>query len=267
MFFSGVILLNDYKDKQLEISVAPRSSRMLSVYAMGPILLTLHIKTSSSRLIVYGLEGAEPYATNFTFIHELSALTPQFDSNSRLLYTSSFASEDMKTVHQYLSNGKWYIRVFNDGSGYEMLEILTKWEDGKQSVCPADCNSPQGECNAIGYCVCKQQFQGAYCDRPSLKCGAHGRLVRTGNLRTGVTQQACKCDPGWTGSLCDQSETGCYPPDCSGNGQCVFGTCHCNPGFTGHTCNHSKLCQMLISCVNLQIKLAQNITAGSCNQS
>ncbi|XP_063714938.1 teneurin-4-like isoform X4 [Symsagittifera roscoffensis] len=234
---NSVIELDDYIGKSLEISVAPKSSRMLSIYAMGPSLLTLHIKTSSSRLIIYGLEGAEPHTTNFSFVHALSSSTPQFNSNSKVVYTSAFSSEDMKTVYQYLSNGKWYIRIINDVSSYEVLDILTKIVD-QRSKCPKDCNNPQGECNAMGYCVCSEQYRGRLCEKPALNCGSHGRMVRVGTLRNGFTQ-ACKCDPGWTGSLCDQSETGCYPPDCSGNGQCVFGTCQCNPGFSGDTCNRT----------------------------
>ena len=63
----------------------------------------------------------------------------------------------------------------------------------------------------------QRNFRFRLCEKPALNCGPHGRMVRVGTLRNGFSQ-ACRCDPGWTGSLCDTSETGCYPPDCNGKG-------------------------------------------------
>ncbi|XP_075258203.1 uncharacterized protein LOC142350290 isoform X4 [Convolutriloba macropyga] len=262
-----VIELEDFIGKSFDMSIPPKSSRMLSLFATGPCLLTLHIKTQSKRLLIYGLEGKEPHSTKFSFVHSLSASTPPFDSNRKAVFTSAFASEDMKTVYQYLSNGKWYIRIVNEEqSGYHIVDIQPKLEQGIRSKCEQECNYPQGECNAMGYCVCTQQYRGRLCEKPALNCGPHGRMVRVGTLRNGFSQ-ACRCDPGWTGSLCDTSETGCYPPDCNGNGQCMFGTCQCRPGFSGETCNQT-FCENRCSdrgvCVNNVCSCALGYSGQNC---
>lgn len=62
----------------------------------------------------------------------------------------------------------------------------------------------------------------------SLDCGPHGVCA----------EGVCRCDDGWTGSLCDQR-----PCDsrCHEHGQCKNGTCVCTQGWNGRHCTLRKL--------------------------
>lgn len=61
----------------------------------------------------------------------------------------------------------------------------------------------------------------------SLDCGPNG-VCESGK---------CRCNPGWTGNLCDQ-----LPCDarCSEHGQCKNGTCVCSQGWNGRHCTLRK---------------------------
>lgn len=61
----------------------------------------------------------------------------------------------------------------------------------------------------------------------SLDCGRNG-VCESGK---------CRCNPGWTGNLCDQ-----LPCDtrCSEHGQCKNGTCVCSQGWNGRHCTLRK---------------------------
>lgn len=61
----------------------------------------------------------------------------------------------------------------------------------------------------------------------SLDCGPNG-VCESGK---------CRCNPGWTGNLCDQ-----LPCDsrCSEHGQCKNGTCVCTQGWNGRHCTLRK---------------------------
>lgn len=61
----------------------------------------------------------------------------------------------------------------------------------------------------------------------SLDCGPNG-----------VCENArCKCNKGWTGSLCDQLTC---DPRCAEHGQCKNGTCVCSQGWNGRHCTLRK---------------------------
>lgn len=106
--------------------------------------------------------------------------------------------------------------------------------------CPLNCSS-RGRCivGPEGYkvCSCYQGWLGTDCSRkappPScpLDCIA-GRCVRD----TGYFPMRCKCDPGYTGEVCDkalppkittEAEPGMCPNQCSYRGPCVSQQCVC----------------------------------------
>lgn len=76
----------------------------------------------------------------------------------------------------------------------------------------------------------------------SLDCGRNG-VCESGK---------CRCNPGWTGNLCDQ-----LPCDtrCSEHGQCKNGTCVCSQGWNGRHCTLRKyiLC-LFIRDMELELK-------------
>lgn len=63
----------------------------------------------------------------------------------------------------------------------------------------------------------------------SLDCGPNG-ICENGR---------CRCDDGWTGSLCDQLMC---DPRCAEHGQCKNGTCVCSQGWNGRHCTLRKYC-------------------------
>lgn len=74
------------------------------------------------------------------------------------------------------------------------------------------------------------RFFAAVC---SLDCGPNGVCESS----------KCRCNPGWTGNLCDQ-----LPCDarCSEHGQCKNGTCVCSQGWNGRHCTLRKYWFQLI---------------------
>ena len=72
------------------------------------------------------------------------------------------------------------------------------------------------------------------CFNLGINCSGNGQCV------DGVDSFNCKCDPGFTGELCQTNIDECVGVKCSGNGECLDGvnsfTCECSPGYTGPLC-------------------------------
>ncbi|KFD71160.1 hypothetical protein M514_04996 [Trichuris suis] len=106
--------------------------------------------------------------------------------------------------------------------------------------------SKHGEFDAAtGVCVCQNGWTGPSCENRkilvlfylffeysgkltagvcSLDCGSHGRCI----------DNDCHCEPGWTGSFCNQ--VACLP-GCSDHGHCKNGSCECSAGWNGLNCH------------------------------
>ena len=76
------------------------------------------------------------------------------------------------------------------------------------------------------------------------RCGEHGHCTATylGGSSLPVTSNACICDEGWSGPLCQYNP--CESITCSGKGTCVATSdttarCECIPGYSGEDCGKS----------------------------
>ena len=81
------------------------------------------------------------------------------------------------------------------------------------------------------------------CSDSSVDCTGHGSCV-SGEV-SGIAE--CSCDPGWTGSRCDEDLDDCAADPCSDHGTCRdIGTnaflCSCEVGWSGATCQEHDPC-------------------------
>ena len=110
-------------------------------------------------------------------------------------------------------------------------------EECDATYCPGGLLSP-GKCSGHGTCtpngcICEESFHGPSCEcKGKCKCGPGDRCSDHG---TCGASGACVCDPGFSGSLCDEREC---PRNCSGVGYCARGgKCLCPGDRRGADCS------------------------------
>ena len=68
-----------------------------------------------------------------------------------------------------------------------------------------------------------------------MDCNGNGQCI------DGTNSFICRCNTGYTGTLCDVNINDCTGVSCSGNGRCIDGinsfVCRCNSGYTGTLCD------------------------------
>ena len=116
--------------------------------------------------------------------------------------------------------------------------------------CPEMCDSM---CNGENsYCDCASttcKFKPGFTETSDLcgaaRCGKHGSCSAQylgGKLP--VTSNACICDEGWSGSLCQHNPCASLGKTCSGHGTYIAASdtdakCVCEDGFSGDNCDQS----------------------------
>ena len=117
-------------------------------------------------------------------------------------------------------------------------------------LCTNDCNEGSYCHCGKATCECKAGFAGESCSVDlcaAARCGDHGTcasLYLGGSLPVTSSKQACVCDEGWFGPLCDRPDP-CVESgrSCNGNGRCVSlgldTMCECNDGYSGENCETS----------------------------
>ena len=138
-----------------------------------------------------------------------------------------FVSE-AKSVSSLLSEGSWYLGIYNDAESEVELGLVTSLQ-----VTGAECPDygSHGKCVA-GTCQCEPQWSGETCQVSlcPILCSGHGHY---GGGR-------CHCEQDWKGEECEVREEECEVPDCSQHGECVAGLCQCVPGWTGPDCQERE---------------------------
>ena len=143
-------------------------------------------------------------------------------------------------------------------SSINALFQLKSAEDGAIAAteCADLCDSP---CPANSFChcgtakcECKADFTGSDCSIDlcaAARCGEHGTcaalyLGDSSALPVMSSENACICDEGWHGPLCDNPDP-CFLSQrtCNGNGECAsdgfIDYCICDPGYSGENCEQS----------------------------
>lgn len=162
---------------------------------------------------------------------------------------------------------------FNDIAAGDIYRFTLFYNEGKEFL-EGDSNtahqlvecSGRGECDgAAGKCRCHAGFTGSACERTECPndCSGHGTCQSEARFVTdagvggkkydgaydGAQQYGCKCDSGYRGADCSQTECpsgedplggpgGAEGRDCSGRGICDYssGICRCFAGYSGESC-------------------------------
>nr|XP_057910810.1 tenascin-like isoform X3 [Doryrhamphus excisus] len=113
----------------------------------------------------------------------------------------------------------------------------------------------RSQCGGEGTC-CGAQVTGNVRTRPF--CGGHGNYS--------TESCSCKCEPGWKGPNCTESDC---PNMCQGRGRCVGGVCICQEGFLGEDCSELTCpnnCYGRGRCVNGTCRCDQGFGGEDCKQ-
>lgn len=115
-------------------------------------------------------------------------------------------------------------------------------------LCNSECDDATSYCDCgSAECKCKTGFYGDNCSEDlcsAARC-QHGVCAATylgGELP--VTANACICDDGWSGPLCQYNPCIATSKTCSGHGTCVAASdteakCICDAGYSGEDCTES----------------------------
>ena len=157
--------------------------------------------------------------------------------------------------NQFMANGAWG----NTGAcAINQPQDLSRvnCSSVNEGVMPAD-NCPGkciGECDETAqYCDCGTgicEFKPGFTEAgvslcSAARCGDHG--ICSAQYLGGeipVTSNACICDEGWSGKLCQFNPCQSLSQKCSGHGTCVAigdidAKCLCEDGFSGESCQNS----------------------------
>ena len=145
----------------------------------------------------------------------------------------SYRASEARSVSQSLSEGTWYVGVYNDGDRDVEFGLVFSYQSSG-AECLNNC-AGHGEC-LMGECQCHPQWSGDDCTTSMcpVLCSGHGEY--------GGGQ--CHCHQGWKGEECHVHEDECEDPDCGGHGDCVAGVCQCEAGWTGQDCDQSEYEQL-----------------------
>ncbi|KAJ8269902.1 hypothetical protein GJAV_G00108060 [Gymnothorax javanicus] len=112
-----------------------------------------------------------------------------------------------------------------------------KGEYCDEPICLEGCSQNNGNCTKPGECVCRDGWQGVFCD----ECKVYPKCKHA----TCMQPWQCTCKEGWGGLFCDQDLNYCthHRPcqngaTCMNTGQGGY-TCSCRPGYTGVDCQFS----------------------------
>ena len=134
-------------------------------------------------------------------------------------------SSDARSVSAELTQGTWYIGLYNDGdTELEFGLVSSYYTSGAE--CLNNC-AGHGRCVG-GKCQCDAQWSGEDCSTSlcPVLCSGHGHY--------GGGQ--CHCEAGWKGEECNVRHDECEVPDCNRHGECTAGVCQCQHGWTGQFC-------------------------------
>ena len=134
-------------------------------------------------------------------------------------------SSDARSVSAELTQGTWYIGLYNDGeTELEFGLVSSYYTSGAE--CLNNC-AGHGRCVG-GRCQCDPQWSGEDCSTSlcPVLCSGHGHY--------GGGQ--CHCEAGWKGEECNVRHDECEVLDCNRHGECTAGVCQCQPGWTGAFC-------------------------------
>ena len=141
--------------------------------------------------------------------------------------------QDLPIVNCDLINDGILQAEFCPGKCSHVCDEMTQYCDCGSEACeykPGFTNAGVGLCSAA-------------------RCGTHGKCVAQylgGDIP--VTSNACICNDGWSGELCQFNP--CLGKSCSGHGKCTATSdqdakCLCDDGFSGESCQNScdGICQ------------------------
>ncbi|GAV01016.1 hypothetical protein RvY_11793-2 [Ramazzottius varieornatus] len=199
------------------VIVPARSFWLGRIVQKQPENLSFNLTISpSATLVFYGRRNLPPSHAEYDFVHRIrrTARTVRDATDANMV----------KTFHENLDMGIWFIALFNDQSKDESVRISIVTEG--EASCSSDCNG-QGAC-IDGKCQCITGFGGDDCSQAvcPVLCSGRGKYAHG----------TCQCFPGWKGSDCGIPEFQCDDPTCSGRGRCTNGKCSCDPGFSGNSC-------------------------------
>ncbi|XP_061913382.1 tenascin-like isoform X5 [Entelurus aequoreus] len=114
----------------------------------------------------------------------------------------------------------------------------------------------RSQCAGVANTCCGAQVAGNVRTEPL--CGGHGNYS--------AENCSCRCEPGWTGPNCAESQC---PNTCRGRGRCVEGVCVCAEGFLGEDCSDPicpKNCTEHGRCANGTCRCEPGFAGEDCGQ-
>ncbi|XP_022915301.1 neurogenic locus protein delta [Onthophagus taurus] len=122
------------------------------------------------------------------------------------------------------------------------------WEGPKCNQCQRYPGCNHGTCVKPWDCLCDEGWGGLFCNQDLNFCTNHRPCKNGGTCRnTGQGSYTCSCPPGFNGTDCESTISGCSPSRCSNGGTCIGNgtsvSCLCPPGFQGSHCEQTSVCK------------------------
>ena len=181
-------LVSIIPEQWLKSDLNPYSFWMGKITVMKPAVYQFNVTLieGGDSIAIFGRYMDYPSVTKYDWVEYMNK-----KSLSRRSVSYSPTQRGPYSVSKYLSDGSWYVNVFNDEQTKLEFGLVVNERDGGRTNCINNC-SGHGRC-LEGSCECDHQWAGSDCSTSKFAVNSHRAGLCFPNQITSLLQASVQC--------------------------------------------------------------------------